>query len=65
MFDAATDPAQTAVGVVDERASALERVRFALDDLASAPAEIIAVPARMLTALSELELTSVVASIPG
>lgn len=65
VFDAATDPAQAAVGVTDQRAGALERARFALADLAHARTEIRAVEARMLTVLDELTLTALVTSIPG
>ena len=54
VFDAATDPAHAGVGVLEQRAGALERVRFALADLAHARAEITKVEARMLAVLDEL-----------
>lgn len=65
VFDAATDPAQTAVGVLDQRAGALERVRFALADVAHAQAEIAVVETRMVGVLDELGLTALVTSMPG
>jgi transposase len=37
VFDAAADPARAAAGVADQRAGALERIRFALADLAPRP----------------------------
>jgi hypothetical protein len=65
VFDTATDPTQTAVGVLDQRAGALERARFALADLAHARAEIAVVQARMVGVLDQLGLTELVTSIPG
>ncbi len=65
VFDAATDPAQAAVGVAGQRAGALERVRFALADLAHARAEIAVVETRMVQVLDTLGLTELVTSIPG
>lgn len=65
VFDAATDPTHAGVGVLDQRAGALERVRFALADLAHARAEVTVVEARMVAVLDELELAELVASIPG
>lgn len=65
VFDAATDPDAAAVGVLGQRAGALERVRFALDDLARARAETAAVEARLLAVLDSLGLTALVTSIPG
>jgi transposase len=65
VFDAATDPAQTTVGVLAQRAGALERARFALADLAHAHAEIAVVEARMLEVLHQLHLTELVTTIPG
>jgi transposase len=65
VFDAATDPAQAGIGVLEQRAGALERVRFALDDLAHARAELAVVEARMRTVLDELGLTELVTSIRG
>lgn len=65
VFDAATDPAQAAAGVADQRAGALERTRFALADLAHARAESAVVEARMVEVLDELDLTRLVTSIPG
>lgn len=65
VFDAAVDPDQAAVGVAAQRAGALERVRFALADLAHARAEITVVEARMTGMLDELGLTALTTSIPG
>ncbi|HSP37946.1 MAG TPA: IS110 family transposase [Frankiaceae bacterium] len=65
VFDAATDPAQAGIGVHEQRAGALERVAFALTDLAHARAAIGAVEARMVAVLDELDLTTLVTSIPG
>jgi len=65
VFDAATDPAAAAGGVVDQRAGALERVRFALADLAHLRARITEVEARMVGVLDALGLTELVTSIPG
>ncbi|MGH3839303.1 MAG: IS110 family transposase [Pseudonocardiaceae bacterium] len=65
VFDAATDPAHALVGVLNQRAGALERVRFALADLAHARAQIAVVEHRMLGVLDELGLTELVCSIPG
>lgn len=65
VFDAATDPDSATTGVLPQRAGALERVRFALADLAHARAEITVVEARMLTVLNGLGLTDLVTSIPG
>lgn len=64
-FDAAADPVQVGIGVTDQRAGALERVRFALADLARARAQINVVEARMVGVLDELKLTELVVSIPG
>jgi transposase len=65
VFDAATDPAHAEVGVSTQRAGALERVEFALADLAARRGEITEVEARMLSVLDELDLTELVTSIPG
>jgi transposase len=65
VFTAATDPAQAGLGVAEQRAGALERVRFALDDLAHARAELAAVEARMRAVLDALGLTELVTSIRG
>ena len=65
VFDAATDPAAAAVGVVDQRAGALERVRFALADLAHLRAQIAEVETRMTRVLDALGLTELVTGIPG
>jgi transposase len=65
VFAAATDPAQAGLGVAEQRAGALERVRFALDDLAHARAELAAVEARMRAVLDALGLTELVTSIRG
>ena len=65
VFDAATDPAQARAGVLAQRAGGLERVRFALADLAHARTEVDAVEARMVAVLDELGLTTLVTTIPG
>ena len=65
VFDAATDETLTGIGVLDQRAGALERVRFALADLAHARAQIAVVEARMVAVLDQLGLTALLASIPG
>jgi transposase len=65
VFDAATDPARTAAGVVDQRPGALERTRFALADLAHARTETAVVETRMVEVLDELDLTRLATSIPG
>lgn len=62
VFDAAD---ATAVGVVEQRAGALERVHFALTDLAHLRTQIDTVESRMLAVLDELDLTELVSSIPG
>lgn len=65
VFDAAACTSQVNVGVADQRAGALERVRFALADLAHARAQVSVVEARMVGVLDELRLTELVTSIPG
>jgi transposase len=65
VFDAAADPAHAGLGVAAQRAGALERVRFALADLAHARAELAEVEDRMVGLLDELGLTERVTSIPG
>ncbi|WP_448641050.1 IS110 family transposase [Geodermatophilus sp. URMC 63] len=65
VFAAATDPAQAGLGVAEQRAGALERVRFALEDLAHARAELAVVEARMRAVLDALGLTELVTSIVG
>jgi transposase len=65
VFDAATQTEQVGVGVHDQRAGALERVRFALADLAHTRAQILAVEARMVAVLDDLQLTELVTSFPG
>jgi len=65
VFDAATNPALAMIGVPDQRAGALERVRFALSDLAHARAQITDVEHRLLGVLDQLDLTELVSSIPG
>jgi transposase len=65
VFDAATDPAAAAVGVLGQRAGALERVRFALADLIHLRARITAVEARMIGVLDTLGLAELVSTIPG
>jgi transposase len=65
VFDAATDPGKVGLGVVGQRAGALERVRYALSDLAHARSGLAEVEALMVGVLDELELTALVTSIPG
>jgi transposase len=65
VFDAATDPARVGVGVLAQRAGALERVRFALADLSHARGQVAAVESRMVAVLDELGLTTLVTSMPG
>ncbi len=65
VFDAATDPALAGLGVAEQRAGGLERVRFALADLAHARRQITEVETRMTGLLDELGLTGLVTSIPG
>jgi transposase len=65
VFDAATDPALSHVGVAGQRAGVCERVAFALADLAARREEITQVEARMLGVLDQLDLTELVSSIPG
>ena len=64
VFDAATDPAHATVGVTGQRAGALERVAFALADLAARRAEIDQVDVRILSVLDALDLTELVTTIP-
>ena len=65
VFHAATDPAHAAIGVTEQRPGALERVRFALADLAHTRAEIARVEQRMVGVLDRLGPTELVTSIPG
>lgn len=65
VFAAATDPARAGAGVHAQRSGALERVRFALADLAHARAQIAVVEHRMRRVLDELSLTELASSIPG
>ncbi len=65
LFEAATDPTRAAAGVAHQRSGALERVRFALADLAHARTETAVVEARMVQVLDELGLTELVTSIRG
>jgi transposase len=65
VFTAAADPAQAGLGVAEQRAGALERVRFALDDLAYARTELAVVEARMVAVLDSLGLVELVTSIRG
>lgn len=65
VFDAATDPAHTSVGVTGQRAGALERVAYALADLIARRTEIVEVESRMLAVLDQLGLADLVSSIPG
>jgi transposase len=65
VFDAATNPAHAAVGVTAQRAGALERVAYALADLAARRTEITEVETRLLGVLDRLGLTELVSGIPG
>jgi transposase len=65
VFDAAIDPARCQVGVARQRGGALERVGYALADLAARRTEIVEVETRMLGVLDQLGLTDLAASIPG
>ncbi|WP_409333305.1 transposase, partial [Trujillonella humicola] len=65
VFDAATDPGQAGTGVLPQRAGALERVRFALADLAHARAQVAVVEERMVAVLDSFGLTALLGSIPG
>jgi transposase len=65
VFDAATDPALTRVGVAGQRGGALERVGFTLADLAHTRAEIAVVEQRMRSVLGQLGLRELAGSIPG
>jgi len=65
VFDAATDSDQAGTGVLEQRSGALERVRFALADLAHARAQVAAVESRMVAVLDQLGLTGLATSIPG
>ena len=65
LFAAAAEPGSSTVGVLEQRAGALERVRFVLADLAHTRAEIATVQTRMLGVLDQLGLTELVTSIPG
>ena len=65
VFDAATDPALTALGVPTQRAGGFERIAFTLADLRHARAELAVTEQRMLGVLADLDLTELVGSIPG
>lgn len=65
VYGAATEPGAVDLGVHAQRTGALERVRFALADLAHARAELTVVEARMVGVLDELDLTALVTSVPG
>lgn len=65
LFEAATDPALTVLGVPEQRSGAFERVQFLLADLTRARAELALVEGRMVAVLDELQLTELVTSIPG
>ena len=65
LFDAATDPELTVLGVPEQRPGAFERVQFLLADLTHARTELAEVEARMVAVLDELQLTELVTSIPG
>jgi transposase len=65
VFAAATDPAQAGVGVLGQRAGALERAGSVLADLAHLGAELAQVETRMVGVLDSLGLAELAASIPG
>jgi transposase len=65
VFDAATDPTQAALGVLEQRPGALERVALGLGDLSHGRRQIADMDARMTALLDELDLTVLVTSIPG
>jgi transposase len=65
VFDAATDPDLTVLGVPEQRAGVFERVQFLLADLTHARAELAAVESRMVAVLTELQLLELLISIPG
>ncbi len=65
LFDAATNPDLTVLGVAEQRLGAFERIQFLLADLTRARAELATVEGRMVAVLDELGLTELVTSIPG
>jgi transposase len=65
VYDAATDPTHTQLGVTEQRAGALERTGFALADLAGRRTETTEIDTRMLGVLTQLGLTELVTTIPG
>lgn len=65
VFDAATNPELSALGVAEQRAGGFERIGFLLADLTRARAELAVVQTRMVAVLDELHLTDLVSSIPG
>ena len=65
VFDAATDPVGSQVGVLEQRPGALERVGFALADLTRARTETTQVETRMLGVLARLGVGDLAAGIPG
>ncbi len=65
VYDAATEPAQVAVGVSSQRPGAIERVGFALADLHRLTGALADVEARMLGVLDELHLRRLAETIPG
>jgi len=65
VFTAATDPDQASIGVLPQGPGSLERVRFALADLAHAHAQLTTTEDLMVTVLDELGLTALATSIPG
>lgn len=65
VYDAATDPELVAMGVFGQRPGALERVRYALSDLAHARTGTSQAEAGIVAVIQELKLTEPVTSIPG
>lgn len=65
VFQAATDPQLSGMGVLGQRPGALERIRYALADLAHARTATAQVEAGIAAVIEELQLTELVTSIPG
>jgi transposase len=65
VFAAAADPDRAGQGVLEQRPGALERVSFALADLAHTRRLIEEVEHLMRQVLDDLDLTTLVTSIPG
>jgi transposase len=65
VWAAATDPAKLGVGVAAQRPGALERAALVLGDWHHALGQLAETEQRMTGILDQLQLTSLVASIPG